>query len=599
MSHSRTTFLLFSAPGPNKARTAILVAKHLTVRHFVCDPDGRLVSVQLQHVSFVSLYAPSGRVFREERSAFFRIVVPAFLSSVKLPLFLVGDFNAVGGPQDRLRLAGTTPSTLVDHALVALVSSLELVDMWKALRPRDLAHTYTHQGGSARIDRIYVSRPISHSITAIHLDATYVTDHSVLHAQCSLLSDPGLEDRSRPSIWKMNTSILSENAFESLFTKFLVTASALPLRQTNVTEWWDMAFKPGVKRIAQSYCRRRARLRREMGRFYQGCLSEMTTSGRELNWPDYQAIRTEARNWNVRTLHAAKIRSRSTSEVDTDTSSLFHVRKESSRGRLSQIVSLLDDNGDTLSDIAAVNQSLTDSFCKVFSVENSGEVTLEAVFLGGIQRSSFPHDLTRPPELAELSATLHKMALNGSIPYDFYKQFWNDIGPVFLEMFNAVLRQKQVTESQAIGLFRLVPKSDKPSKVSDYRPITLLNCDYKIIAGTIANRLKKTLPEVVGSSQCGGVPGRKICDNLSVYRDIIAFIEERNEPCVDSISGKAVPGVVIGVDFAKAYDLVQRHTLWKILDTFGYPAIFIDWIQALYKGARMAILNGSTVAGTT
>ncbi|EFX63778.1 hypothetical protein DAPPUDRAFT_267711 [Daphnia pulex] len=71
--------------------------------------------------------------------------LPAFLSSIKRPLILVGDFNAVDGPQDRIRLAGTKPSTPVDHALVALVASLELVDMWKALRPRDLGHTFTHQ----------------------------------------------------------------------------------------------------------------------------------------------------------------------------------------------------------------------------------------------------------------------------------------------------------------------------------------------------------------------------------------------------------------------------------------------------------------------
>lgn len=138
--------------------------------------------------------------------------------------------------------------------------------MWKALRRRNLGNTYTHQGGSARIDRIYVSRPISYSNSAIHLDANYVTDHSVLHTQCSLLSDPELEVHPRPSIWKINTSFLSEDAFGNLFTKFLATASALPLRRSNVTEWWDTVFKLGVKRIAQSYYRCRARLRREIGR---------------------------------------------------------------------------------------------------------------------------------------------------------------------------------------------------------------------------------------------------------------------------------------------------------------------------------------------
>lgn len=57
-----------------------------------------------------------------------------------------------------------------------------------------------------------------------------------------------------------------------------------------------------------------------------------------------------------------------------------------------------------------------------------------------------------------------------------------------------------------------------------------------------------------------------------------------------------MPGVVIGVDFGKAYDLVPRETLWRILHAFGYPEVFIKWIQSLYSGARFAILNGQTVA---
>jgi hypothetical protein len=107
----------------------------------------------------------------------FRVVVPAFLSSVKRPLILVGDFNAVDGPQDRLRLAGTTPSILVDHALVALVSSLELVDMWKALWPRDLGHTYTHQGDL--LDSTGFTFPV-HQFSSLNTLKPFLDPHCVL-----------------------------------------------------------------------------------------------------------------------------------------------------------------------------------------------------------------------------------------------------------------------------------------------------------------------------------------------------------------------------------------------------------------------------------
>jgi hypothetical protein len=64
-----------------------------------------------------------------------------------------------------------------------------------------------------------------------------------------------------------------------------------------------------------------------------------------------------------------------------------------------------------------------------------------------------------------VASTLSKMPLNGSpgedgLPYDFYKQFCADIGPIFLEIFEAVLKQGHVRDSQSVRLIRLVPKSD-------------------------------------------------------------------------------------------------------------------------------------------
>jgi hypothetical protein len=54
----------------------------------------------------------------------------------------------------------------------------------------------------------------------------------------------------------------------------------------------------------------------------------------------------------------------------------------------------------------------------------------------------------------------------------------------------------------------------------------------------------------------------------------------------------------LGVHFEKAYDLVNRNVLWKILDVMGYPAIFVRWLQTMYSVADISILNGSEVADT-
>ncbi|EFX62005.1 hypothetical protein DAPPUDRAFT_120647, partial [Daphnia pulex] len=240
---------------------------------------------------------------------------------------------------------------------------LEVVDVWKALRPRDSGHTYFHQGGSARIDRIYCSRSIRQEFTLITTDTTYVTDHAVLHAACSILPVIPTPRPPRPSISKLNTKILSEDAFRRQLTTFIRHAAALPLKSVNVVTWWDSVFKPGVKRIAQSYCRRRASLVKEMGQFYQNCLAEITDPTTELDWPTFQALREEAREWHLRALMGAKIRSRSVTDSYIDSPSLFHVRKEKSNGRSVNIVELHTDAEGQLLDLGAINATLTNGFC--------------------------------------------------------------------------------------------------------------------------------------------------------------------------------------------------------------------------------------------
>ncbi|KAI9550744.1 hypothetical protein GHT06_004934 [Daphnia sinensis] len=191
-------------------------------------------------------------------------------------------------------------------------------------------------------------------------------------------------------------------------------------------------------------------------------------------------------------------------------------------------------------------------------------------------------NLTAPISLLEIRAALIAMKSNKSpgtdgIPYEFYVEFWDVIAPHFLDMFNHILEREALTSSQGQAAIRLIPKSSGPCGISNFRPISLLNCDYKVMASVLARRLRQTLSSTIGPHQKGGVPGRLIFDNLSLYRDVIQFVDDRG--CHDS-SNSSIRGMgaaIVGVDFEKAYDLVNRETMYSV--------------------TGMSILNGSEVAG--
>ena len=208
-------------------------------------------------------------------------------------------------------------------------------------------------------------------------------------------------------------------------------------------------------------------------------------------------------------------------------------------------------------------------------------------------------NLTAPFTVSELSIALNTSKLNRSpgcdgIPYEFYRQFWEIIAPHFLAMINEVLSNGLLLPSQGKATIRLIPKIPNPKKVTDYRPISLLNTDYKLLASAIAGRLRKTLPFALQNHQKGGVPGRFMHDSLSMYRDVIEHVSQKKK----SKNGNRTTAAILAYDLEKAYDLVDRQILWKIMTAMGYPKQFIDWLKTLYSIIELCPLNGSTAVGT-
>ena len=79
------------------------------------------------------------------------------------------------------------------------------------------------------------------------------------------------------------------------------------------------------------------------------------------------------------------------------------------------------------------------------------------------------------------------------LPAEFYKVFWDYVKPFLLNALNCSYTNGHLSITQRRGLITLVPNKNQPVNfVKNWRPITLLNCDYKIAAKSIANRIKSS-----------------------------------------------------------------------------------------------------------
>ena len=133
------------------------------------------------------------------------------------------------------------------------------------------------------------------------------------------------------------------------------------------------------------------------------------------------------------------------------------------------------------------------------------------------------------------------------IPAEFYKFFWHDISDHLLESINYSYQPGQFSITQRRGIIRLIPKKDAdPSLFRNWRAITLLNCDYKIVAKALANCVKFFLPKLVNSDQTGFMKGRFIGDNITLIDGVINYTAEEN-----------LQGLLLFLDFEKAFDTVE------------------------------------------
>ena len=108
--------------------------------------------------------------------------------------------------------------------------------------------------------------------------------------------------------------------------------------------------------------------------------------------------------------------------------------------------------------------------------------------------------------------------------------------------------------------------------MKNYRPISLSNTDYKILAFVLVNRLHKVIDRIISNEQTAYIKKRFIGENIRILLDTIEYFERKNDP-----------GVILFIDFEKAYDSIEWEFIFISLSKFGFQEKFMNWVKILYK----------------
>ena len=167
---------------------------------------------------------------------------------------------------------------------------------------------------------------------------------------------------------------------------------------------------------------------------------------------------------------------------------------------------------------------------------------------------------------------------------EFYKSSWDWTGKDVIKLVSDFYNNAHLQPELNMTHIAMIPKINNPMTPKDYRPISLCNVVYKIIAKSLAERIKSHLPHIIHPSQTAFIKGRHIASNIIIAQEILHSFNLKNW------KHKAF---LLKVDLAKAFDRIEWHFIVSALKRQGFKDKFVDLIYKCISSTSMAVvING-------
>lgn len=555
---------------------------------FQCDTEGRVICIDFlfkgQKLKIVNVYGPASR---GKINSFFANLGTFLLD--KDPVIVAGDFNCVVDVNADCRGATNSRAQYHSRELRRLIRDFDLRDVWQIAHPSDPGFTWSRGSAASRLDRVYVSALLEAQVKTCQIgtfsSATgYVSDHSPVEVILSgFRGSPG-----RPALWRLDVSLLKEQSFVEQMA-VIVENSVTP-----DPEKWDSCKQQWKETLAQMG---KDKKRREMATLIKirhrikivkrgGAATPLMRGYLEVLENQYREIMKRSSDiWT-------QSQKKGSFAGGTEFNKYMHKVRFQGTGR-PRITKAKRPDGSYTDDKSEIQSTFVDFFENLFKSERRGRDWLQTEATSPFRDlPQVPEDVAKrliePVSAAEVLMVIQSMK-NGKapgsdgLPVEFYRAFWRQLGKPLVLLLNKVLELGVAPRSFGLGRVVLLPKEDADSAdPKSWRPITLLNVDFKILTTVLGRRLRDALPHIVSPQQTSCVPGRSVFMSLTLVKDLLAYVNSRK-----------MSGVVLSLDQMKAFDRVEHDYLFFVLKCFGLPDTFVSWLKTLYAGQTSElVLNG-------
>uniref|UniRef100_A0A670HP09 Reverse transcriptase domain-containing protein n=1 Tax=Podarcis muralis TaxID=64176 RepID=A0A670HP09_PODMU len=578
-----------------KKRGVVIYAKEsLSPKLLFKDEQGRILAIetQVQGEKFLTLgiYAPN-----EGKSEFYKKLHEIILDYSDYDnIIMMGDMNGVVSTNmDKSQNQNLTKDGRLPKTFFELTDNMDLIDIWRTKNPLGKEGTFFSEAHMSwtRIDQIWVTRRLAPKTRKVEICPKTCSDHNAMKMELRLTPTGSFR-------WKMNDTLLRDQEIVKKAQKILKDYFEINLNTTVERRIiWDAS-----KAVMRGFLIQQNTIKKRLWNGKKDKILEKIRDGekklrskpkskeilREIKFhqAQYAKLINQEVEWKIK-----QMKQRSFESANKCGKLLAWQLKK--RQKLNTVTNLEIDGRD-IQKPEEIRKCFQRYFKKLYTQGPQEETGIDQFLksnglskLDQEKRAILNHKITQQ----EIEGAIQNMQLGKSPGPDgltskYYKILKDFLTQPLMEVCNKILEGGKAPESWKEAFITLIPKVEaEKTQLKNYRPISLLNVDYKIFADILASRLKKVLNEVIHKDQAGFLPGRHLFDNTRNIIDILELLQT-------NINTKAV---LIFIDAEKAFDNISWKFMKKNLEGMGVGRGFENGIQAIYSEQKAKLIVNNVV----
>lgn len=556
-----------------------------------CDPDGHFICQVIEHNDSIYLVSNIYGYNTKKENVNLLLSIENIFTGwlVRFPnalILLGGDFNIIlDGSIDKSPPSQRNNS---DSYLTDFIRRFKLIDIWREKNPNSRLYTWSNKSGSrqSRLDYWLISDSLNKDYVDVSICPTPLTDHKAICISLNISAGSTLTTHS--SYWKLNCSAL-QNGIVQYKIKDMISLYWSKANKENCfgLNWDLLKYEIGKylrKFGAETVKARKAEELKIVSNITNlSCREFDSLTKEEKEGLSYSQIKLD--EMYRQKAKGAFIRSRSKWLEEGEQNSRYFFSLEKYRSTNNSI-SKLNVNGAITEDHRKISEFCSKFYKDLYSSRYSPTASdnfLNSLSVKIISEVDREH-CDMPLSLEEVQQAVNQLKNNKSpgcdgLSSEFYKSFIAELSPFLLKVFLESIENECLPTSLTQGITVLIPKPNKDKLFLDnWRPICLLNNDYKILALLLARRLRSVLDSIIDETQSGFMNKRHIGNNIRLILDILDYPEMVEEG-----------GLMLFVDFYKAFDTVEHPFILQSLKKFGFGDFFSSAIKSLYNNSNSSI----------